>query len=635
MDGPKHRNTETLKHHKTLSSMKTWSFWVLLLLPGALLQAQPERWQQKAEYDMAIDFDVKKHQFSGTQQLVYHNNSPDTLGKVFYHLYFNAFQPGSMMDVRSRSVADPDPRVSGRISSLEENEIGYQRIRSLKMNGKPLDYEVAETILEVQLADPILPGSKAVFDMEFESQVPVQIRRSGRDNAEGIAYSMAQWYPKMCEYDYQGWHANPYIGREFHGVWGDFDVTINIDRDYVVAASGYLQNPEEIGHGYGELAAKNSSGRKLSYHFIAPDVHDFVWAADPDYTHDTFTRKDGTVLHFFYQKNGNTEEAWGRLPAIMDKAFDFINANYGKYPYKQYSFIQGGDGGMEYPMATLITGERSLPSLVGVSVHELMHSWYQMALGTNESLYAWMDEGFTSWASDEVMNYLRGENLIPGRKIENPHASDYQGYANFVRSGFEEPLITHADHFVTNTAYGVAAYVKGAVFLSQLEYIIGQKAFRAGMLRYFDTWKFKHPNSNDFIRVMEKQSGLELDWYREYWVNTVHTIDYGIKSVEEAQKPAGKTVVTLEKNGIMPMPLDVLVLYADGRKELFNIPLRIMRGHKQQEDPEMPFKVLEDWPWVNPTYQFTLDAAPSEILDIIIDPDGRMADVNPDDNSLK
>ncbi len=614
--------------------MANWKLLVLFVLTSFCIQAQPERWQQRVAYEMAIDFDVKRHQFTGTQRLAYFNNSPDTLDRVFYHLYFNAFQPNSMMDVRSRNIADPDPRVGSRIYSLREEEMGYHRIRSLKMDGEPVTYEVAGTILEVWLDRPILPGSKAVFEMEFHSQVPVHIRRSGRDNAEGIAYSMAQWYPKMCEYDYQGWHANPYIGREFYGVWGDFDVTINIARDYVVAASGYLQNPDEIGHGYSD-SPSGSSGKKLSYHFIAPNVHDFVWAADPDYTHDTFTREDGTVLHFFYQKNENTTEAWSRLPGIMDKAFDFINANYGQYPYKQYSFIQGGDGGMEYPMATLITGERSLGSLVGVSVHELMHSWYQMILGTNESLYAWMDEGFTSWASDEVMNYLRKEGLIPGRVLDNPHASDYRGYVNFARSGFEEPLITHADHFVTNTAYGIAAYVKGAVFLSQLEYIIGRDAFRKGMLRYFDTWKFKHPNSNDFIRVMEKQSGLELDWYREYWVNTTHTIDYGVRSIGEAPESAGKTVVTLERAGPLPMPVDVLVHYADGRKEMFNIPLRIMRGHKPVKPSDIPFRVLEDWPWVAPTYEFVLDASPDDILDVIIDPDEGMADVNRDNNALK
>ncbi|MCB0548444.1 MAG: M1 family metallopeptidase [Phaeodactylibacter sp.] len=614
--------------------MNYWKLLALLFLGPVLVQAQPERWQQRAEYQMVIDFDAKEHQFKGAQRLVYHNNSPDTLFRVFYHLYFNAFQPNSMMDVRSRTIVDSDPRVGSRIYSLGEKEIGYHEINSLKMDGQPVRYEVAGTILEVELERPVLPNSQAVFEMEFQSQVPLQIRRSGRDNAEGIAYSMSQWYPKMCEYDYQGWHANPYIGREFYGIWGDFDVTINIGQEYTVAASGYLQNPEEIGHGYSSQASKSKS-KKLSYHFIAPNVHDFVWAADPDYTHDTFTRKDGTVLHFFYQKNENTEEAWGRLPEIMDKAFDFININYGQYPYKQYSFIQGGDGGMEYPMATLITGERSLGSLVGVSVHELMHSWYQMVLGTNESLYAWMDEGFTSWASDEVMNYLRGEGLIPGRKIDNPHASDYQGYVNFARSGFEEPLITHADHFVTNTAYGIAAYVKGAVFLAQLEYIIGREAFRKGMLRYFDTWKFKHPNSNDFIRVMEKQSGLELDWYLEYWANTTHTIDYAVQKVEAAEERGGKTVVTLEKPGIMPMPLDVLVVYADGRRQMYNIPLRIMRGHKPVESSTAPFKVVEDWPWVNPTYELILDAAPEEILEVIIDPEGGMADINRDNNTWR
>ena len=614
--------------------MKIWKLLTLLLFTSNLVQAQPERWQQRAEYKMEIDFDVKSHQFKGVQQLSYYNNSPDTLVRVFYHLYFNAFQPNSMMDVRSRTIVDSDPRVGSRIFELKKDEIGYHKIRSLKMDGEPVKFEVVGTILEVQLERPVLPNSKAVFEMEFQSQVPLQIRRSGRDNAEGIAYSMSQWYPKMCEYDYQGWHANPYIGREFYGVWGDFDVTINIDGAYTVAASGYLQNPDEIGHGYSNQDAKRNS-KKLSYHFIAPNVHDFVWAADPDYTHDTFTRKDGTVLHFFYQKNEKTTDGWSRLPAIMDKAFDFINTNYGPYPYKKYSFIQGGDGGMEYPMATLITGNRSLGSLVGVSVHELMHSWYQMVLGTNESLYAWMDEGYTSWASDEVMNYLRAEGLIPGRKIDNPHASDYQGYVNFAKSGYEEPLSTHADHFVTNTAYGIAAYVKGAVFLSQLEYIIGKDAFRKGMLRYFDTWKFKHPNANDFIRVMEKQSGLELDWYREYWVNTTHTIDYGVKSVGEAASPAGKAVVTLEKVGVMPMPLDVLVHYADGSKEIFNIPLRIMRGHKPERTSEGPFKVLEDWPWVNPTYQFTLDASPAEVIDVIIDPEGGLADVNRENNGLK
>lgn len=599
------------------------------LLFAGLVNAQPDRWQQAATYEMDIDFDAKAHQFKGKQILEYTNNSPDQLDRVFYHLYFNAFQPNSMMDVRSRTIQDPDSRVGSRISKLGPDEIGYHHILSLKQDGKAVEYEVVGTILEVELHHPIEPNSQSTFEMEFESQVPVQIRRSGRNNAEGVDYSMAQWYPKMCEYDYQGWHANPYIGREFYGIWGDFDVTIHIDKEYVVAASGYLQEPEKIGFGYAGTDEVKHKGKKVSWHFIAPNVHDFLWAADPDYTHETLERTDGLTLHFFYLKTDNNADAWSQLPNIMSSAFDFINQRFGQYAYRQYSFIQGGDGGMEYPMATLITGERSLGSLVGVSVHELMHSWYQMMLGTNESLYAWMDEGFTSFASSEVMNHLREQGLLPGRSRENPHAGTVRGFAQFTQSGLEEPLSVHSDHFVTNTAYSRAAYTKGAVFLIELNYIMGDENFRKAMLDYFNTWKFKHPNANDFIRIMEKNSGLELDWFREYFVNTTHTVDYGVKSVEGE---GGKTTVELQKAGVMPMPLDVMVTYSDGTEELFNIALRMMRGNKPSETEGLKYTILEDWPWTHPEYSFELPVSPDKISKIEIDPSGRLVDVDLSNN---
>lgn len=616
--------------------MKQWSRLAgiasILFLP-ALVGAQADRWQQRAEYQMDIDFDVDKDQFKGTQRLTYYNNSPDTLTRVFYHLYFNAFQPGSAMDVRSRNLPDPDGRVGARISKLKPNEIGYLKINKLSQDGKELKHLTEGTILEVTLDKPILPKSKAVFEMSFDGQVPIQIRRSGRDNAEGVDYSMAQWYPKMCEYDYQGWHANPYIAREFYGIWGDFDVKISIDKSFVIGGSGYLQNPEEIGHGYlpeGQTP-KAAKGNKLTWHFKAPNVHDFVWAADPNYTHTSLKRPDGLTLHFFYLKTERNQDNWAALPKVMDKAFDYINKRYGQYPYQQYSFIQAGDGGMEYPMATLITGNRSMPSLVGVSVHELMHSWYQMILGSNESLYAWMDEGFTDFATQDVENYLAGENLVPGlKKMDNPYLQTYAGYFNLASSGEEEPMSTHSDHFSTNFAYGLAAYSKGAVFMRQLEYVIGKAALDKGLLLYFNTWKFKHPNSNDVIRVMEKVSGLELDWYKEYWINTTHTIDYGVDAIES---DGAGTKVTLVRKGKMPMPLDVVITYKNGSKEMVNIPLDIMRGAKPAEDKNIPYKVEADWPWVNPTYELRLKAPATDIQSVEIDPSVRMADVDRNNNS--
>lgn len=605
---------------------------LLFLALGLLVSAQPERWQQRADYEMNIDVDAAKNQYHGTQRITYTNNSPDTLVKLFYHLYFNAFQPGSMMDVRSRTIADADARVADRISKLTPEEQGWIKVNTLKHSGKAVKFEMSETILEVTLNEPILPGSTTVMEMDWDAQVPVQIRRSGRDSREGVRFSMTQWYPKLCEYDYQGWHSNPYIAREFYGVWGDFDVKISIDKNYLVAAGGYLQNPQEIGYGY-EAAGQTvnrPAGDKLTWHFKTPKVHDFAWAADPDYTHTKINAADGTVMHFVWQKGQKYEDAWQKLPAVMDRARTIMNERFGKYPYKEYYYIQGGDGGMEYPLATLVTGNRGLGSLVGVCVHEQMHSWYQMVLGSNESLYAWMDEGFTSYASTIVENELAREGLLPGQTVEdNPFWGTYSAYTQLATSGQEEPLTTHSDRFNTNFAYGLAAYVKGAVFLNQLEYIIGKQAFDKGLLRYYGTWKFKHPNANDCIREFEKQSGLELDWYKEDWVNTTNTIDYAIDTVfAEGRKT---TKVVIGRKGRMAMPLDIVVTYDNGEKEIFYAPLESMRGEKPAENA-VNRTVLPDHRWVDPTYEFDIPERAKNIVKIEIDPSQRMADVEWENN---
>ena len=612
--------------------MQKLLFTFPLLVLSVISWAQPERWQQRVNYEMNIDMDAAKNQYHGTQRLAYTNNSPDTLDKVFYHLYFNAFQPGSMMDMRSRNIVDPDGRVADRISKLKPEEQGWIKVNTLKHNGKPVKFEMSETILEVTLSEPILPGSTTIFEMEWDAQVPLQIRRSGRDNREGVRFSMTQWYPKLCEYDYQGWHSNPYIGREFYGVWGDYDVKISIDKNYLVAAGGYLQNPQEIGYGY-EAAGQTvnrPAGDKLTWHFKTPNVHDFAWAADPDYTHTKINADDGTVMHFVWQKGKGYDEAWEKMPAILNRARTIMNEHFGKYPYREYYFIQGGDGGMEYPLATLILGNRRLGSLLGTAIHEQLHSWYQMVLGSNESLYAWMDEGFTSYAETIVNNELAREGLLPGETAEeNPFAGTYSAYARLATSGREEPLTTHADHFQTNFAYSLAAYVKGSVFLNQLEYIIGKQAFDKGLLRYFDTWKFKHPNANDVIRVFEKQSDLELDWYKEDWVNTTNTIDYGVDTVfAEGRK---STKVVIGRKGLMAMPLDIVVTYDNGEKELFYAPLESMRGEKPAENT-MKRTVLPDHRWVDPTYEFVIPEREKNVVKIEIDPTHRMADVDWENN---
>jgi len=577
-------------------------------------------WQQHVDYVMEVTMDVETFNYTGTQKIVYTNNAPDTLNKVFFHLYFNAFQPGSEMDVRSRTISDPDSRVMNRIQNLSKEDQGCLVVHDLVQDGKKLNTTVVGTILEVDLNQPIAPGGQTTFEMAFGGQVPLIVRRSGKNSAEDVALSMAQWYPKLAEYDFEGWHADPYIGREFHGVWGNFELTLNIDSRYIVAGTGYLQNAEDI-----KITPKSKKRNKKTntWHFVAPNVHDFTWAADPDYIHDTLQIDNGPTLHFYY-KNTLEEEYkkyWKELQPITKKLMAFFSENIGPYLYDQYSVIQGGDGGMEYGMCTLITGKRSFESLVGVTAHELAHTWFQFLMATNEGKHPWMDEGFTEYIC------TMAEVAVVGVDEKKYFENAYRRYTDLVLSGKEQPQSTHADRYHYNTAYSVASYVKGAIFLRQLRYIIGESAFKKTLKKYYDLWAFKHPTPNDFIRCAELASGLELDWYLTDWTKTNNTIDYAVKSIEKNGK---KTKINLERIGIMPMPVEVEVTFDDGHKKRFYIPVQMMRGEKPVQKPT---KVLSDWPWAYPTYSFTIDNN-SNIQQIIIDPDQKVADVNMKNNRL-
>lgn len=614
----------------------------LSLFVGTMAFAQSNGyWQQQVDYKMDVVMDVKNYQYKGKQQLVYTNNSPDTLRRVFYHLYNNAFQPNSEMDARLLSIADPDRRMvtktkvgdkevkESRIAKLKPNEIGYLKISNFKQDDISAVAKEVGTILEVTLAKPILPGQKTTFTLDFDGQSPVQIRRSGRNNAEGVALSMAQWYPKMAEFDFEGWHADPYIGREFHGVWGNFDVNITIDKDYMLGGSGYLQNRNEIGKGYEDAGIVVNYPKKtktLTWHFIAPNVHDFTWAADKNYLHDKVQVPNGATLHFLYKDNPKIIDNWKKAEKETVTLMEYYNKTVGKYPYDQYSVIQGGDGGMEYAMCTLILGEGTYDGLIGVIAHEMAHSWFQHVLASNESKHGWMDEGFTSFLED------LGMNEIAEKKSENPFEGSYRGYYFMVNSGKEQPQSTHCDRYDYNQMYSIAAYSKGDVFLAQLIYLIGKDNVMQTLKRYYNDFKFKHPTPNDIKRTAERVSGANLDWYLVDWTQTTNTIDYAIKNVESATDGVQRTGVTLERIGRMPMPIDVAVEYTDGTKETFYIPLRMMSFEKPNPNPQVKRTILPDWAWAYPTYFFEIPKAKSNIKKITLDDSGLMADVKRNNN---
>ena len=592
----------------------------IFILIAFQLSFSQEYWQQHVEYEMNINVDVSDFTYDGDQSIVYTNNSNDTINKVYYHLFFNAFKPNSQMDIRSRTIRDPDRRVGSRIVALDENDYGDISVSSLKQDGKDINFEINETVLLARLNKPLLPGKKTKLNMVFTAQIPLQIRRSGKLNKEGVDMTMTQWFPKLAEFDPEGWHPNPYIGREFHGVWGNYKVNITIDKDYVVGGTGYLQNANEIGHGYTEKGPKENDSKTNTWKFYAPNVHDFAWAADPDYIHDIKRTESGVDLHFFYKPTVNVEH-WKKLQDDSVKLMEYFEESIGPYPWEQYSIIQGGDGGMEYAMCTMITGERPYPSLLGVTAHEMAHAWFQHLLATNEAKHSWMDEGFTEYVTS------LSENYVNDKDPEFPHKSSYDRYYLLASSGFEQAQTIHSDRYDYNFAYGASAYSKGSVFLSQLGYIIGKNNLNKTLKRYYEEFKFKHPTPNDFKRIAEKVSDLELEWYLNEWTRTPHKVDYGIDiSLLESDR-----VITLKRIGRIPMPIEIVVSFEDGSSDMYYIPNDLLYGYKSFNDEVY---LMEPWNWVSKEYEFEVVGS-KKITKVEIDPSKRIADVNQLDNSVE
>ncbi len=607
----------------------------LLLSLNTLFAQRKGYWQQAVDYTMDIDVNENAYQYNGKMTLKYTNNSGQALTKVYFHLYFNAFQPESMMDYRLSNIADPDARMAtnlgtkekpqwqSRIAKLQPEQIGYQKIESVKMNGQSATFNVEGTLLEVTLPSAIQDGSTVNLDLVWEAQVPEQIRRSGRNSKEGVAFSMAQWYPKMAHFDEFGWHLDEYIAREFVAPFGNFDVTIRINKDYIVGASGVLQNPNDV-KGYHRKAKVKSEKNKASWHFKANNIHDFAWAADPKFVVDsTKTKANVTIYAVYIPVDKDITKNWKDALGYAGEFFDFAASKFGPYPWPTYTIAQGGDGGMEYGTFTLVTGGRNIKSLVGVIFHEAAHSWYQHLFGINETVDEWFDEGFTSYVEELGMQDIFHKK---GVHHSNPMMDAYRAYYKLALSGKEEPMSLLADYYNTNYGYSNQAYNKGAVMAEQLGYIIGKDNLSKTFLKFYDIWKFKHPTPNDFKRVAEDISGINLKWYFNLFVNTTRKIDYAISNVN------GNTI-TIENKSDLPMPLDILVEYEDGSKELFYIPLREMRGQKPAEDYAIydgaKRTVLQDWFWTKPTYQFVTEKKPVKVW---IDPTERLADIESSNN---
>lgn len=606
------------------------SVLLLWLLSAAFAAAQTSPdWQQRVRYEMDIRLDAAQHRMRGRSRIVYYNHSPDTLRHVFFHLYFNAFHPQSMMAERNRHLPDPDRRVVPKIWRLGPDEQGFHRITYLAQEGKPLTFRITDTVLKAELARPLAPGDSTVFELRFHSQVPLQTRRSGRDNAEGIDFSMSQWYPKIAAYDGRGWHPDPYIGREFYGVFGTFDVRITLPACYTIGATGVLLNADEVGHGYDRISSRGwtrfdpreagrrcTPGDSLTWHFRAENVHDFAWAADPDYIHEAWHDDSlGVTYHLLFQPD--VAERWQPMRRWVPWLIRYFSRRIGRYPYPQFTVAQAGDGGMEYPMINFITGRRSPFSLLGVTAHEAAHEWFYGVLASNENAYAWMDEGFTSWATTEAVAHLLGQ--VPD------HRDAALSVVRLQQMGLFERLNTPADWFASNVAYSVAAYPGGEMLLDLLGYVISDSLRDVFLQAYFRTYGLRHPNPYDVEKVAEQVSGLRLDWFFEQLTNSTYTCDDALEVASQERTPEGwRVTLRLHRRGSMLLPVDLRLTLADGSTQWVHVPLGLAQGHK----PVPPdWIVAEPWLWTFPRYTLTL-TLPARIVRAELDPLQRTPDHN-------
>lgn len=604
----------------------------LSLVFGMVAAQQNAYYQQYAQYKMDIDVDANNFTYAGKQTITYSNNSPDELKVIYFHLYWNAFKPNSMMDQRVQSQGksgDSRLQVNGisRLASIPKDQEGAQNIHWIKQNGKNIKFDIQETIMKVYLDKPVKANSTTTLTMEWDAVIPQQIRRAGRNNSEGIDLTMTQWYPKIAEYDYDGWATFDYVGREFHSPFADFEVNIKIDKDYVIGAGGTLENPSEVKGYQSNASVKTDSKNKATWKWTAKNILDFAFAADRDYTVENFTILDGPKIYYVYQKSDKTI-FWETSKPYITKFFQIMNATFGRYVYPSYAFIQGGDGGMEYGMCTMILGEAtSLDGLVGLMVHEAGHSWNQQMMAYNESVRPWMDEGFTSYYEDLVMYQL----FPPQSPVANPFVSAINSYINFTKTGKEEPAVWLADHHDDGRAYSFASYVKGELFLVQLGYIVGEQNLSLIMKDFYEQWHLKHPTERDFMHIAQKISGMDLKWFLHYWINTTKTIDYSVKAVKY---DTDSTTITLENKGQVPMPIDFSILKKDGSVVNYQIPLNMTHTWKTK-DIYGDFQTLGYWPWTQKEYTFTIPYSKSQISALGIDFSQRLADVNPTDNFVE
>jgi hypothetical protein len=607
-------------------------------------------WQQDVHYKIDARIDETQHVIEGAEELTYWNNSPDTLHYVYFHLFQNAFIKGSYL-----SDLELANKVKSRKGKKEAAGLGIV-IEKIQADGKAARSELDNTIMKVYLATPLLPGSKVLLKMSFNTYYDNgdTRRRMKMYPAWGFMhYNGCQWFPKVCVYDrMHGWDTYQHLNREFYGDFGLFDVTLDFPSNYVVEASGELQNRKEVLPDTlrAKLDLKNFATKKMNeppsvitpyvkgqrkkWHFVANNVHDFAFTGDPSYRIGTAYWKGVECVAIAQEPHA---AGWQNAPDYITKIIKTFSEGIGMYCYPKIVAADAADG-MEYPMLTLDGGAD--PGYRGLLVHEIAHNWFYGQVGSNETYRAAMDEGFTQFLTALGLRRIDGNNLYTTpskskyrRKFAEPiDVRDLRVLNSYTYSALtqnELPLNTHSDDFHTSLGHGGGygtVYYKTASMLTNLEYVLGDSLFERAMMHYFDQWKFAHPYFEDFRVSIIQYTKVDLSWFFDQWFETTKTLDYGIAGIHKL-RGTDSFAIEFKRTGEMQMPIDFTVTGKDGSKQNFYIP-------NQWFEKSTTATTLPKWyGWGLLHERYTAHISmPGGVKHVQIDTTNRFADRNMTDN---
>lgn len=607
---------------------------------------RPDRdyWQQDVHYRIRAKVDEKKDIIRGRMELTYWNNSPDTLQEAYFHLYQNAFQPGSYYDkMRNGNPSYGQHGSEGRGTIVD----------SIRVNGEKVRTELDNTILRVEFPEGLESGEKANFSMKFRTHFDAKGTWRRMDlfrTRDGFKhYNGVHWYPRISVYDRRsGWTTDQHLGKEFYGDFGTFDVKLNFPANFVVGATGKLQNRKEVmpdslretlDLSKFEDKAWNSpastvipydSTERKTWHFYAENVHDFSFTADPTYRIDTVKWKGVTCKALVQEPHAS---GWTNAADLTARTVRTFSEDIGPYGHHKL-IVADARSGMEYPMLTLCGGRD--PGYRDLLVHEIGHQWFQGMVGTNETYRAAMDEGFTQFLTAHGLEALDGDTLVQNepdgfyrKTFSEPRvARDQEVYMGYLLQAIQKEdavLSTHSDQFDGYGKYRQVYYKMGTM-LYNLQYVLGDSLYWDAMRHYFRQWRFAHPYFEDFKSSVIRRTGVDLNWFFDQWWDTKKRIDYAVDKVRHQE--GDEYHIVLERKGEMQMPLDLRIVGKDSSIHDYYIP-------NTWFEKETDATVLDRWiGWgedLQPSYSFTAEI-PSGIEEVIIDPSGRLADVDRRDN---